>query len=130
MPKGLSLSESEKGQIKAYNEQGKSSRWIARKLGRSHDVINCYLKNPETYGTRKSTGRKSKLSDREKRQILRKASNSLISCDKIKCELDLQVHRSTVWNVIKASPNIVRGKLKFAPALKPNDKSIRINWAP
>lgn len=129
MPRGSKLSEKEEGQIEAYHEIGHSNRWIATKLHRSHDVINKYLEKPAQYGTKKSTGRKPKLSKHQKREIVRKASNSMISGDKIKRELNLNVHRNTVLNVLKASPRIVRARMRSAPALTPADMQIRLDWA-
>jgi transposase len=69
MARGNKLSEFEKGQIEAHSRDGKSNREIASLLGRSPRVINNYRRNPEVYGTRKSTGRPSKVSDRDKRRI-------------------------------------------------------------
>jgi transposase len=128
MARGTKLTEREKGQIDAYHEEGYSNRQIAVKLGRSHKVVNGYMKNPEEYGTRKSSGPPKKLSDREKRAIVRRASNSSISCDKIRRELQLNVHRNTVRNVLVANPNIIRGKMRKAPALIGNDKQIRLEF--
>lgn len=129
MARGLKLSSEEKGQITAYHNDGRSNRWIARTIGRSLNVINNFIKNPTNYGKKKSSGRKKKLSDRQKREIIRKASNSTISCAKIKQQLDLNVHRNTVRNVLVKSPNIVRRKLKSAPAINNEDKNIRLEFA-
>lgn len=129
MPRGLKLTEFEKGQITAYEGQNKSNRWIANKLNRSLDVINRYVKDKANYGTTKRSGRPQKLSVRQKRHIVRKASNSTISCATIKRELGLEVHRDTVRNVLKANPNIVRRKKHRAPAITDNDKVIRLAYA-
>ena len=82
MPRGLPLSELEKGQIIAYHDSEISNRAIAEKLGRSHDVIDRFLKNPASYGTKKPSGRPSVLSPRNRRRILAHASNSMDSCAK------------------------------------------------
>ena len=62
MGKKQSLSEFEKGRIAELSKLRFSYRFIAIKLKRSRCVIKSYLQNPEEYGTRKSTGRKFKLS--------------------------------------------------------------------
>ena len=74
MPRGKSLNEEEKGRIKAYKECGLKNRDIAVKIGRSHNLVNNFLKNSELYGTAKRSGRPPKLSDRTKRRILGEVS--------------------------------------------------------
>uniref|UniRef100_A0A7I4YDQ1 HTH_Tnp_Tc3_1 domain-containing protein n=1 Tax=Haemonchus contortus TaxID=6289 RepID=A0A7I4YDQ1_HAECO len=95
MGRGSLLSDFEKGQILAKKEQGLSNRGIARDLGRSHTVVDNFIKNAEEYGTRRSAGRPS-LSDRDKRRISREASNSTKSCMEIRSSLDLNASKGTV----------------------------------
>ena len=85
---GRKLSDIEKGQITAYKRDGKSNRQIATLLGRSPTLIDNYVKDSAGYGTRKSTGRPSKVSERDKRRIYREASNSVKNCSAIKWEWD------------------------------------------
>ena len=49
MPRGIKLSDHEKGQIEAFKSSGDGFREIARKLNRSDRVIRNYLKNPAYY---------------------------------------------------------------------------------
>ena len=49
MPRGLPLSEIEKGQIIVYHDSGISNRAIAEKLDRSHNVIDRFLKNQDVH---------------------------------------------------------------------------------
>ena len=67
MARGRSLSDFEKGQIIAKKAQGLSNRQIARDLGRSHHVLNNFVREPAGYGTRKRSGPSPLLSDRDKR---------------------------------------------------------------
>jgi transposase len=129
MPRGTELTEFEKGQIQAYNDAGKSNREIARLLRRSEFVVRNFLKNPEAYGTRKRSGRPSKVSERDKRRIYRAASNSTASSSKIKRDLGLNVHPKTIRRVISKNPNLVRRKMKRAPALKEVHKRQRLEFA-
>ena len=62
MTKGTKLSEFKKGEIEALKRVGKSQRAISKAYKRSKTVICYYLKSPNKYGTRKSTGRLEKLS--------------------------------------------------------------------
>ena len=64
MPRGKCLSVREKGQIDAYHDLGLSNRAISRKIERSLDVVNRYIKNPGIYGTEKRSGRKPKVDGR------------------------------------------------------------------
>lgn len=129
MPKGTKLSEFEKGQITVYNQQGKSNREIGILLGRSHDLVNKFVKNPEGYGTRKSSGRPCKLSERDKRRIYRTASNSTKNSIQIKRELDLDVSSWTIRRAISKNSNLVRRKMKRAPALTQDHKRRRVEFA-
>ena len=129
MPKGPKLSEQERGQIRAYKEEGHSNRWIARKIGRDSRVIDRFVKNPDTYGTAKSPGRPQKLTARAKRRILAEISNSTEGVRKIRDRLVPEVSKSTVHNVIKASPNIVRQRMHRHPQLKEEHKMARNAFA-
>ncbi len=63
MPRGIKVIRFEKGQITAYHEANKSNREIARLMGRSLDLVNRFVKNPEEYGIIKRTGPANKLSE-------------------------------------------------------------------
>lgn len=128
MGRGKSLSEYEKGQIVAYHNQGLSNRKIAGRVGRSLNVVNLFLNDPVNYGTRKSPGRPSKVSERDKRQIIRKASNSVVSCSTIKKDLELEVSAETVRRVIHKNPNIRRRRLRKGPAIRKENRKKRVEF--
>ena len=50
-----SLTDYEKGRIEGMRDCGTSLRKIASQLGRSHNVVNNYLKNKSGYGKKKKT---------------------------------------------------------------------------
>uniref|UniRef100_A0A914QHT3 Transposase n=1 Tax=Panagrolaimus davidi TaxID=227884 RepID=A0A914QHT3_9BILA len=130
MPKGKELTDVEKGKILALHNENISTRGIAKRIKRSQKVVVSYLKNPEGYGLKKhKRGRKSKLTRRQKNQVIQAASNSTKSTKEIKEDLDLCVHRETVRRVLKHSPHIVRAKMLPAPALKPEHIEKRISFA-
>jgi len=129
MPAGRLLSEGEKGRIKAYNDAGFNVSEISRKIGRTRCVITNFLRNPEEYGVKRSSGRKPKLDDRDKRRIILEASNSFASCSTIAAGCTKPVSRMTVWRALKTSEVIVRGILKKAPSLKPRHKTARLQFA-
>lgn len=86
MSKGKSLSEKEKRKIEAFRRENIGIREIARRIGRSHQVVLSYLKNPAEYANKSTKPRKSKLSARE---VVKTASNSMKSLKQIKQELNL-----------------------------------------
>lgn len=129
MPRGNRLSEFEKGQITAYHNEGKSNREIARLLDRGPDVVGSYLRDPNGYGKVKRPGRPSKLSGRDKRRIYRAASNSTSTSTTIKRELGLAVHSRTIRRAISKNSNLVRRKMKRAPALTDDHRRKRVEFA-
>ena len=60
-----STSDVEKGQILAYRDDGLSSREISRRINRSPSVVNNFFKLVLEYGTKKSSGRPRKLTERQ-----------------------------------------------------------------
>ena len=128
MGRGKNLSD-EKGKIMAYKSEGRGNRWISRKIGRSHKVINRFVQNPAIYGTNKSPGRPKLLSDRTKRRILGEISNSTTSVRKLKNELALNVSKDTIHRVIKSSQHLVRQKPKACPVLTDAHKKARLQFA-
>jgi transposase len=129
MPRGTTLTEYEKGEINAYHKQKLSNRQIAIKIKRSLDVVNRYLRDPSNYNKIKRSGRKPKLQARQKRLILRRASNKTVSCSQIVRELELNVSRWTVGRVLRASGTLVFQKKKTSPALTDRHKEFRLKWA-
>ena len=63
MPRNSHLNENEKGQISVDKLEGKSLSFIARELSRSQTVLRNYLKDPESYSTRKHPGRPPKITN-------------------------------------------------------------------
>jgi IS30 family transposase len=117
------------GKIAAFHEQEKSNREIAQLLGRYHYVVNNYLKNTAEYGTKKSTRRLSKLSDRDKRRIYRSASNSTSISVKITSGLGLNVNSSTVRRPIYKNLTVVRRKMKRVLALTNVHRRLRFEFS-
>ena len=74
MDRGKTLSENEKGRIETFKKANCSRSRIAKELNRSINVISNYLNSPEDYGIKKSPGRKKKLSAKQERLLVRRAS--------------------------------------------------------
>uniref|UniRef100_A0A8R1DN07 HTH_Tnp_Tc3_1 domain-containing protein n=1 Tax=Caenorhabditis japonica TaxID=281687 RepID=A0A8R1DN07_CAEJA len=101
MGRGKPLTDYEKGLIDANSALGMSNGQIAVFIGRSINVFNNYIKDPLHYGTKKPPGRPSLLSDKDKQNIVRKASNAVPSCANIESDLDLNVSSEAVRLFLK-----------------------------
>uniref|UniRef100_A0A8R1IB84 Transposable element Tc3 transposase-like DNA-binding HTH domain-containing protein n=2 Tax=Caenorhabditis japonica TaxID=281687 RepID=A0A8R1IB84_CAEJA len=78
-------------------------------------------------GNRSSTkGRQRKVTAREERYILRVLPNSPKSLRKVQGELDLNVCKSTIRNVMKRSGIIVRQKMVKVLEMMPHHKTTRL----
>lgn len=129
MPRGTQLTDYEKGQIDALRKNKLSYREIAKKIHRSTAVVGNYLQDPLKYGTRKRSGRKPLLSPREKRHIIKTASNKQVSSSQIVDQLCLKVSRWTVNRTLRDSGNLQYQKKKSSPALTKEHKAKRLEWA-
>ena len=129
MPRGISLSQVEQGQILAYKRSGKSIHFIAKELGRSRRVVQNFLKNPDGYGQIKRKGGPRKLSKWDERRVIKAASNSMHSCKEIHVECGLDISNSTILRTLKQCPNIVWAKLVPAPCLKAHHKTAHLLFA-
>ena len=69
MAKAKKLTVFERGRIVELHKQGLSQRAIAAEVGRSKTVILHFLKDPQGYGTKKSSGRPKKISPALSRRI-------------------------------------------------------------
>lgn len=129
MPRGEHLSSFEKGQIDAFKAIGFSERKIAERIVRSKTAVHNYLSAPAIHGSKNRSGRPPKLSARDKRRIIRMASNSTVSTRIIRDNLNLQVHPDTVRRVLVKSPYLVHCRMRSAPALKDIHKQKRLTFA-
>ena len=101
MPGDKQLFEREKGHIEELRRAGLGIRAVARELQKSHHVILNFLRYPNSYGYKKRTGPKPKLSAGDKCRIANAASNSTLNCKEIKKQCDLKFLKLTVWRAIK-----------------------------
>ncbi|CAD7078657.1 unnamed protein product [Hermetia illucens] len=129
MPRGVKLTDYEKGQISALFKEGISKREIASRIGRSDRVVRNYLNNVDNYGTKKRKGRPRVLSDRDRRSTSKATSNSTNSLRGIRNECKLSVSIPTIWREINRNPNLVREKMRKAPRLQQHHKDARLEFA-
>lgn len=130
MGRGKRLSLIERGKISAYADQGKSKRWIGRKIGRSEKVVRNLLKDETNYGSKKTGPKKpTKVTPRLRRQIIKSVSNQVTSSAKVKSELGLDISARTIRDVIKKDPSIRYEKMKTKPKLTSEHKEKRLSFA-
>lgn len=128
MAKGARLNDEEKGRIKAYKEEGLSNREIAQRIGRSHDVINKFVRLGNSYGIKKAPGKKPALSARAKRAIRAAAANSTKGTRRLQKEMEPNVSHVTVWKALNESPNLKYEKMNMVPALKKEHQIFRARF--
>uniref|UniRef100_A0A1I7XK90 HTH_Tnp_Tc3_1 domain-containing protein n=1 Tax=Heterorhabditis bacteriophora TaxID=37862 RepID=A0A1I7XK90_HETBA len=66
MGRAPKLSQHERGKVEVLSTAGYRVKQIADVVKRSRKIIMNFLRHQEKYRTRKSSGRPSKLNDREK----------------------------------------------------------------
>lgn len=81
---------------------------IATRVNRHRNTISNFLKNPETYGQLKRSGRPTNIDSRCKREIRRLAAQKEMSCKKIKHHLSLKVTERRIHQIL-----VEDGTLKY-----------------
>lgn len=128
MGRGSMLSIEEQAQIKALRDAGLSIRQISTQLGRSKNVISKFLRSPDLYHSRKSSGRPRLLSTRDERQIVRMVSNKSISLEEVRKSLSKKVSKETIRCCLKRNGNVVYTQLRSAPRLTETHKRNRLEF--
>jgi hypothetical protein len=121
MPLATQLLIDEKQKILKWSKKGWSHRKIAKKIHRSKTAVTYFLQDPSKLEAVKRSGRKKKLVDRDKRQV--------ISCRQISTDLNLKVSRWTVNRVIQESGVLKNKKKKTSPSLTDTHRQARMDWA-
>lgn len=124
-----SLTEFERGQIDALRSSKMSLRAIATMLDRSKTVVHAYVKDPDGYGVKKSSGRKSKLGPRAVRRIIKAANEGDSSASVIANTVAPHVSPRTVQRVLQRVPHLVYKKMKSTPMLTKRHREARLAWA-
>lgn len=129
MGKKKCLTSEEKEAIKILHEEGYSNRAIGKRIGRSHQVVSKFLVERENYGKKFKGRTKFATTSRERRAILREASNSTLTARQIKTNVGTEASLRTVQKIIQQCPYIKRLKIKRKPALKKFHISERLTFA-
>ncbi|XP_055604196.1 uncharacterized protein LOC129752442 [Uranotaenia lowii] len=126
MAKDRYLSESEQKVALELKKTGMSNREIARRIKRSETVIRNLLKKGEKYVVKKKTKGNTKISNRERNQILELARTGRYNATEIKQELRLPITNKRIAQILRGS-----GQLKYTKkAKKPNlsQAQFRRDW--
>ena len=84
-----------------------------------------YLKNSENYGKKNPGGRPKATTERERRAIRRKASNSCMTARQIAVEAGVHTNVRNVQRIIKGSKHLKRRKRQKKPPLTNRHKAER-----
>jgi hypothetical protein len=86
MGRGKTITEFERGRVKAFKAAGLSIRQIVGKIYRSINCVSQCVQRGLDAAPKVSSGRKKKLSERGERNIVRHGSNKVISARQITSE--------------------------------------------
>ena len=120
------LSEVEKGQILTYKDNRLSSREISRKINRSPSIVNNFFKLGLEYGTKKSSGRPRKLTQRQERLVIRELSAGGTSLGSLAQDPNIHVHKSTLSRMVSRRKLLIYRKKKRQPRLTDVHKMRRV----
>lgn len=126
MGRGKTLTKIEIGKILAFKQENYSNREIAKKINRDPWTINHFLKNPDIYGKNRRGRTAKATTERERRSILREASNSMACARTIKEKVGTSASVRTVRRIIRKCPHLRRQKLKKKPHLFQHHRDARL----
>lgn len=129
MVRGALLSPEERAKVDILQAEGYSLRGIGKALKRSRHAVTTYLKDRKTYGKGKGGAWKKKMSDKDKRMIVREVAKGHFTASQLKARLDLPVGTRRVQQVLNESSLTAFKKLKRAPTLTKKHKDDRLSWA-
>lgn len=123
------LTDLEIGRIQELVASGHSVSAIARRLNRSRTAISNYLKDPDGYGSKYRGGRPSAMTPREKRRVVKMASNQITSATRIKTTANLTASTRTITRFLGSTDILKYAKLNKAPRITKNHEKERAKWA-
>lgn len=122
------LSEIERGKIDAYLTCGKSVAEISKLLKRSVGVIYNYKRDPGNYSKNFNKKGNPRLTEKDKRRIIRSASQNGCSSKQICTDLRLPVTSRRVRQILSTSQSLRWSKMKAAPKLTDRHKKQRLEY--
>jgi transposase len=129
MPRGTILTERERERILAYHECKMSARAIAKKLGRSADVVCRFLRAPAAYDTTKRPGPKPKLKTRDLRRLLTAACKGLSTAKQLRYHQQVPLGVRRVQQILSNAAHLRWEQRQKMPWMTPAHMKARVNWA-
>lgn len=106
-----------------------SNREITREIGRSETVIRNFLKKGVNYGKKAKTKGNTKLTLRQKGQILDEATKNRLNCRQIKDTLALPTTKQYIARILRQSKKVKWKKMMGKPKLTTMLKQKRLLFA-
>lgn len=129
MPRGPCLNDHEKGLILAYAKGGMNDSMIARELGRARGTVHRFINGRNDENSIIWKARNRKLSNRNKRRILREAARTKKSAREIKESLGVNVTVRRVQQILSSSPYLEYKKANVVPYMMSRHKEARLSWS-
>ena len=122
------LDRSEIDRILILSSEKYSVTKIAKLVNRSRKVVRNLLKDPKNYGKKKSTGQPRAITERERRAIIREASNSTKTAREIAAAATVTTRKKNVLHILQQCKHLKHKKLKHRPPLTLRHKEKRLEF--
>ena len=122
------LTPAEKAVIVALHREGLTEREIRDRVKRSKTAVHNVINSQSSPSKKENRGRKSKLSPRMCRKIVRKARAGGFTARKLCVDYGLPVSIRRVQQVLSSAQYCEFEERKKAPALTPAHKAARLDW--
>lgn len=129
MGKAKFLSESERAVIDQLHSLNMSNRLIASRINRSECAVRNYLRLGQEYGRNQKTKGNTKISKRQRTQLIALGSRGIRSAAEMVQDLALPIKRWQACNILRRSGHFKYRKMMTKPALKPDHEVARFEWA-
>lgn len=129
MGRSYHLSDFEKGQIKAYRDQGKSVRDISSLINKSKTSVHNYIHKKKKSIRKKPRGKKKIISKSVLDKIHTEIRKKPTSISQIKIDLKLKASKTTIWRAINNISSVRYRKTMSKPVLLDHHKVARLEFA-
>lgn len=106
MPRGTLLTFKEREKIDVLSAEELTLANIARRLSRTINVVKRYLSNPGEHAKNLFTTGNTKVSKRDLRNILHKASKKVTSASQLRSALNLPISKRHVQQILSARDHL------------------------
>lgn len=133
MPSGKYLTESERAVIDELHGLGLSATAIGKRIKRSQCVISSFLKKGDDYGKKKRTYGNTKITNRQRNQLIQLASQDPVdknlTLNEMIRELGLPIKKHRAAKILKSTGYFKYTKKMRQPFLKAEHEKARLEWA-